>query len=270
MGSRHQHQDNPLSADAISEDLDLRRVARSVLVFERTGSTNDVCWGAANQPQYDGLCVFAEYQTAGRGRQGRPWVSPERKSLLFSTLLLYPLGADQVHLLTLAAGVALAEALESTGVFGLGLKWPNDLVAGNRKLAGIMVEVRTARKQLALVLGIGLNVNQCPTDFSPPLDRQATSLAILTGSSYDRIALARRILSSLDQWVGRTERAQEEDIHAAWMGRAVGAGKTVRLMRDGQRFVGRMIDVCPTQGLLVDLGDGHPHLFAASTTTVEP
>lgn len=263
------HHDIPLSVEAICEDLSLERVGRSVLVFERTGSTNDVCWGAAHQPAYDGLTVFAEYQTAGRGRQGRPWITPERKSLLFSTLLLCPATADRVHLLTLAAGVALAEALEAMGICGLGLKWPNDLVAGNRKLAGILVEARTVQKNLALVLGIGLNVNQLPQDFPVPLDQQGTSLAILAGHTHDRVEIARRVLCSLDQWVVRMERSEEEDIHAAWMARAVGAGKTVRLMRDGQRFVGRMIDVCPTQGLLVDLGDGHPHLFAASTTTME-
>mgnify|MGYP001164785387 CR=1 FL=1 len=127
--------------------------------FDEIDSTNRYALDAARAGEPPGLVVVADHQQAGRGRRGRAWAAPAGSSLLVSILLAPPPAPDRVQLLTMATGLALVASVRSVAGFDAELKWPNDLVVGDRKLAGLLAEtdVRDGRVR-AVVVGIGCNV----------------------------------------------------------------------------------------------------------------
>jgi BirA family biotin operon repressor/biotin-[acetyl-CoA-carboxylase] ligase len=167
-----------------------------VVVFQSIGSTNDFVTGLARDGAAAGVAVFAEEQTAGRGRLGRRWQSDAGLGLWFSILLRPEMPVAQWPRLTLWLAYALAQAIRESAGVDLQLKWPNDLHASGRKIAGILVETGLGENAFATA-GIGLNVNH--PAFPAPLDATATSLRIETGAPLDRNALAASVLASVDQ-----------------------------------------------------------------------
>lgn len=162
---------------------------------ERVHSTNDVLRrrGLAGAPA--GATAIAEHQTGGRGRLGRPWVAPPGQGLLIS-VLLRPGEAGQAAAagaLPLRVGLAVVRALQEAAGIRTCIKWPNDVLAGGRKLAGILCEAAGD----FVVAGIGINVHQLAGDFPPALRARATSLRIETGNPGDRPRLAGTLLREL-------------------------------------------------------------------------
>jgi len=171
----------------------LGRLASRVLWFETVESTNDIAAslvaGAPRGPRsVDGVVVVADAQTAGRGRRGHTWFSPPGSGLYVSVVLTPGQAADAVRataLLTIAAGVALAEAIEVATGLPVDLKWPNDLYVSRRKLAGILAEASVAGSSIdAVVLGYGINIG--PAAYPPDLANRATSLESELGRPVDR------------------------------------------------------------------------------------
>ncbi|MCG3179269.1 MAG: Bifunctional ligase/repressor BirA [Phycisphaerae bacterium] len=268
----------PLIGDLIELGLAPVRVGRSVVVFPRVGSTNDVCRQATARRDSDGLVVLAESQSAGRGRRGRVWHDAPGASLLLSLLLLdEPGGEGLTHRLMMAAAVALAEALdEGLGVPAV-IRWPNDLYVHGRKLAGVLVEAARSPSPAAgaplfdVVIGIGVNCNQQADDFNfPPAVRTiATSLAVEVGRRVDRTAVARALLGRLDGWLAGGDACPSlDELHRAYLQRMDHSARRVRVHHDGRTFEGTVRDVDPLAGLIVELGGGVAH-FDPSDTSVE-
>jgi BirA family biotin operon repressor/biotin-[acetyl-CoA-carboxylase] ligase len=157
--------------------LETRRLGRMALVHERTGSTNDDAWQAHGAGAPDGFTVVARDQTRGRGRAGRSWHTAAGKGLALSVLLRDG-GGPALGVTPLLAGLALVHGFERLGVEA-DLKWPNDVLLHERKLAGVLVESRSAERSggRAVVIGVGVNVAQAEEDFPPGLRATATSLA---------------------------------------------------------------------------------------------
>jgi len=175
-------------------------IGSEILVFEETASTNDVVEHLAKSGAREGLAVFAESQTRGRGRRGRAWASPRGKGLWFSVLLRPALPPSAASRITVAAGVAVARAIRETCGVDARIKWPNDVTLNGRKLAGILTELRAEADEILLaILGIGIDVNCGPEDFPQELTGVATSLELETGKAQDRVALAARVLAELDE-----------------------------------------------------------------------
>jgi BirA family biotin operon repressor/biotin-[acetyl-CoA-carboxylase] ligase len=189
-----------LTADDIKARLKTRVIGSEVLVFEETASTNDVVEHLAKSGAREGLVVFAESQTRGRGRRGRAWASPRGKGLWFSVLLRPTLPPSAASRITVAASVAVARAIREVGRVDARIKWPNDVIIDDKKLAGILTELRVeADEVLMAILGIGIDVNCEQDDFPNDLARIATSLKLETGSTQDRVALAARVLATFDE-----------------------------------------------------------------------
>ena len=177
-------------------------VGRQVLVFEETDSTNDLAARAGEDGLPEGLTIFAESQRAGRGTSGRRWVSPPRQSLLFSVLLRpkgVPLGRWPE--LTFCAALAVAEAAEQVTGEAAGIKWPNDVLLGGRKVAGILLESHRRQTPGFVVIGIGLNVLQREADFDPEIRGRAGSLANAAGAGrkLERERVAATVLERLGE-----------------------------------------------------------------------
>jgi BirA family transcriptional regulator, biotin operon repressor / biotin---[acetyl-CoA-carboxylase] ligase len=189
----------PKLAEALSAVRDrLPPLGDRIIFFDTTGSTNDVALDLAAHAGCDGAIVIADEQTAGRGRHGRNWFSP-RGSGLYVSIILRPADARvdplrATSLLTLAAGVALAEAIEAATGLRADIKWPNDLLVARRKIAGILAE--TATSDLGrIVLGYGLNVSAGA--YPRELADRATSLETELGRPIDRTVMCAETLATV-------------------------------------------------------------------------
>lgn len=182
-----------------------RWLGRRLVHLDSCGSTNDEAFAllASEGPGAHGAVVTARAQTAGRGRQGRVWIHAPGEGLALSVALC-PEGAsaEGLALLPLAGAVAVARTLASACGLRTSLKWPNDLLAGDRKLCGTVAEARYAgERPWAVVLGIGVNVNQEPGAWQDALSGQATSVFAETGRRRNVEALAAGVIAELEPLV---------------------------------------------------------------------
>lgn len=227
-------------------------IGREIIALSSTTSTNDVAFQLAQTNRPEGVVVFAETQSAGRGRLGRAWVSPCGKGLWFSVLLRPRTPPAR---LTVAAAVALTRVTAPHAR----IKWPNDIVARDRKLAGILTETRSE----AVVLGIGLNVYA-----DAPWPPQAISLEEVTGERCERTELAARLLMELDECYRQAGSAFDELIEE-WATRCDTLGKQVELQIGGRRLVGMAYALDENGALIVRRDNGHTErVYGADATLV--
>ena len=188
-----------LIATELRAGLEGLRIGNEIVVVEETESTNDLVWKAVERGVPEGFVVFAERQTKGRGQYGRRWESAPYLGLWFSILLRPALTLAQSPKLTVQLAEAVAATIaEETGCAPT-LKWPNDIYVSGRKVAGVLIEGRTASDgSYVAVAGIGINVNQTIEDFPEELREIAGSLATTTGKKFSRSKLAAALLRNLD------------------------------------------------------------------------
>ncbi|MBN2064168.1 MAG: biotin--[acetyl-CoA-carboxylase] ligase, partial [Sedimentisphaerales bacterium] len=187
----------PVSPLLIEYALKGSRLAGNVISFVETDSTNDIAWNYCGKPDSLGMVVLAESQRKGRGRfTDRKWYDQKGESVLMSILVNNTVVAPDV--LGIAAAIAIVESVREICGLAVTIKWPNDVVYGRNKLAGLMVEARTIEGQEWYVLGIGLNCNQSSSDMPEDIARKATSIMIETNKKVDRDWLIINILDKLD------------------------------------------------------------------------
>jgi BirA family biotin operon repressor/biotin-[acetyl-CoA-carboxylase] ligase len=212
-------------------------VAAPALVrLGRVDSTQAVAFTLAADGAADRTVVVAQAQTAGRGRRGRLWLDEPGASLLTSIILRPRLTPARLPTLSLAAGVAVAEALERVTGLMPRLKWPNDVLVDGRKLAGILLESRIGPSPL-VVLGVGVNLGQ--RVFPPDLAERATSVRLATGRRVDADTLLTALLESLDAWRTRLETEGWAPIRERWCALT--------------ETLGRRVSIDDVQGIAVDV-----------------
>jgi len=207
-------------ADALADAAPrLGPFARQVHYFSTVGSTNDVAAKLAADGAEDGTVVFADAQSAGRGRRGRTWFSPPDAGLYVSTILRPGRARDAGRarmLTTLAAGVAIAEGIDQATGLHADVKWPNDLFVGRRKLAGVLAEGVAD----AVVLGYGINVGRAA--YPPELSERVTSIETELGRPADRARVLAETLAALSMRHGDLLAGRFDAILDAWRARAPG------------------------------------------------
>ncbi len=252
-------------------DLGTKRIGRQIIVLPEVGSTNSYALDVLATEQgadADGCVVFAEQQAAGRGRLGRTWHSPRGASLLFTGLLWEDASRSAAARFVMAAGVAVLRGIEQATDVTPVLRWPNDIYVGEKKLAGILVEVRSFTESTrAVAIGIGVNCLQHETHFPPDIRRQATSLDIEASHPVDRVAVARAILRQLDEYLGDSGAVSDVRLANDWRAHSADLGARVTLGSEGREYTGRIVDVNPHTGLLVQLDTGGRREFDPATTT---
>jgi BirA family biotin operon repressor/biotin-[acetyl-CoA-carboxylase] ligase len=203
-------------------------IGRDIQVFEQTTSTNDVIEKLARDGVKEGVVIFAESQTKGRGRLGRKWISPARKGLWFSILLRPDLRPQETTQLTVASATALRRAIVAETNLKPEIKWPNDILIGGKKVAGILTELSAELDKVRhVILGIGIDVNLGAGELPAELRKTATSLKIESGETISRAELAVAILRELDADYARicggkfSEVADEWEEHCTTIGRDV-------------------------------------------------
>jgi BirA family biotin operon repressor/biotin-[acetyl-CoA-carboxylase] ligase len=238
---------------------------------EETGSTNDDALAAARQGAPSGSVFLAERQTRGRGRRGRSWIAESGQSLLFS-VLLRPSGSGgpsgeagpgQTGALTLAVGLGVRAALAPFSEQPLSVKWPNDILSGPRKLAGILCESQLhGGRALAVVIGIGINVGR--QSFPPELQNDVTCLEELSGRGHARERLLAEVLSEVEQRVAGGARAELHDLIEEF--RAYDALRDRKVYVSGARELSGIARGVDDQGHLLLEADGV--LLALNSGTV--
>jgi BirA family biotin operon repressor/biotin-[acetyl-CoA-carboxylase] ligase len=189
-----------LAADEMQAALGSAVIGREIIVLDQTGSTNDAILQIATPDSKEGLVLFAEHQTAGRGQRGNRWESAAGKGLWFSILLRPGIEINRSPLLTAWAAETISGAIENELSLKTTIKLPNDIQIDRRKVAGVLVEMRAHEKaRHSAIVGIGINVNQTLEDFPKELRSRAISLAIALGRQVDRQTFAIALLRSLDR-----------------------------------------------------------------------
>jgi len=239
---------------------------REIEVVESTGSTNADLLARAQQGEPEGTVLAAEEQRAGRGRMGRAWTAPPRAALTFSLLLKPAVPPARRGWLPLLTGVAVAEAVtKATGV-ETGLKWPNDLLAADAKLAGILAEAAGD----AVVVGIGLNVSTEPAEFPGrrPGALPATSLAAAGATAPNREDILLAILEGFERWYRAWQQAggdpDRSGLRPGYIRLSATIGRTVRAeLPGGQALSGPAVGVDSDGRLLVRVSSGSEVAVAA-------
>jgi BirA family biotin operon repressor/biotin-[acetyl-CoA-carboxylase] ligase len=190
-----------------------------VLRFESLPSTNTELARLASEGAEEGLSIVADEQTAGRGRLQRAWSSPKGAGLYFSILLRPRIPQDHWPLITFAAALAVGDALSDAAGVPTDIKWPNDLLSGERKICGILAEAIETPAGRAVIVGIGINLTN--NAFPAVLEKVATSIAEESGRPAERELILAALLRALSRWYSLlNEPGGHEKIVAAWSSRS--------------------------------------------------
>jgi BirA family transcriptional regulator, biotin operon repressor / biotin---[acetyl-CoA-carboxylase] ligase len=240
---------------------------RRIVVLESTGSTNDDVRRLAAGGAPEGTIVLAERQISGRGRMGRVWESPAGLGLYMSVLFRPNDPADRLGRYAIAAAVAVGDACRELANAPVILKWPNDVLANGKKLAGILAELRHGPGGAELVLGIGVNVHQREQDLSPDVAGLATSLRALRGeTSVDRETVAVAVLSALAGSAALLRAGAWPELVERFLAHAPGARG--RRARTAAGSVGVTNGLHASGALMIETADGTVLAHASESVTL--
>jgi BirA family biotin operon repressor/biotin-[acetyl-CoA-carboxylase] ligase len=222
--------------------------------FTSIDSTNDHLKRLIEAPEF--TCVVADEQTAGKGRHARVWHSTPGDGLYLSVLLCPQSPSSKIPLISLMAGIAVAEVLIQRGVNGVDIKWPNDVLVNERKVCGILVEgTSTGLNTHRIILGIGVNLNH--QSFPPELSGSATSLKIETGDLVAVDEFRDQLLKLIALWYAQWRHNRGEDIINRWQELSSYArGKNIVVTLDDEQMTGETAGLTETGALRVMTGSG--------------
>ncbi len=243
----------PLDCEMIEKGLRTRRLGKKIHYLSEVDSTNLYARKLAEEGEAEGQIVIAESQSRGKGRMGRNWISPANLNLYLSAVLrpkIPPLHAPQI---TLMSAVALAETVQGFGPFSPEIKWPNDILVGGKKLAGILTESSCSPDRiLFVVLGIGVNLNFSREQMPESIREGATSLMILAGKPVDRAEFARQLIQNLDRCYGDLEERGFPFMAERWRSFFRLGGKRVRVEIPDQPILGKALGIDGDGALLLE------------------
>lgn len=230
-----------------------------VSIHHSLDSTNAEALRAIERGAMAPFVVMAERQTAGRGRRGRKWVSPFAENIYYSLVLRMDGGMRQLEGLSLVVGLAVLNALKSVGVSEAGLKWPNDVLVGNKKIAGILLElVGDPADVCHVVLGIGINVNM---KVASEVDQAWTSLFLESGVAINRNILVSRLNESLLVYLRRHESLGFSDLQSEWELNHLWQGCEVSLIAGVHQVNGTVMGIDQQGALRMSVG-GEEKVFS--------
>lgn len=241
-----------LNLALVEQRLKTRYVGRNLLYVTRTTSTQDVARAEAERDAPEGTAALSEEQTGGRGRLGRSWTSPAGKNL-YVTLVMRP-PARRLRALSLVAPLAMAEALEGAAGLSCRIKWPNDVLVGGRKIAGVLIETDLAGEAVKYALvGMGVNVNFDPAAV-PEIADIATSVRRELGRDGSREEVLAALLNAFE--ARYTEALEGDAAFRVWRSRLETLGRRVRATVGERVEEGVAEDVDAEGSLLIRRDDG--------------
>jgi BirA family biotin operon repressor/biotin-[acetyl-CoA-carboxylase] ligase len=238
-------------------------IEKKVIFLNSVDSTNRYVLDLPEKDKCEGLVVRAEEQTAGRGRLRRKWASPAGKGLWLSVLWRQVWPSEKNYLLTFAAALATARAIEETAPCRPELKWPNDVLVDRKKVAGILLEQRgKPGTGQWVVVGIGLNVEQKKSDFTDAYGLHATSLRVACGKAPQRERIFERLLSRLKDYYTLYKAANESILRRDFLASSKIWGEKVRLIQGKRVVEGRAAGIDDHGGIVIKT-EGRTQAFYA-------
>jgi BirA family biotin operon repressor/biotin-[acetyl-CoA-carboxylase] ligase len=245
-------------------------IGRDIRVFQETTSTNDVIEKLARDGVREGVVVFAESQTKGRGRLGRKWISPAGRGLWFSILLRPDLRPQEATQLTVAAATALWRAIHTETGLQAEIKWPNDILLRGKKVAGILTEMSAELDRVKhVILGVGVDVNLTAHELPAEVRKVATSLRVELGKPVQRAELATAILRELDRDYARVCGGSFAGLADEWEERCTTIGQQVVITVGERKIRGRAESLDDDGALLVRTEHGHLERIIGGDVTLE-
>lgn len=237
-----------LSGAEIKHGLQTKKIGQNIFYSYEVDSTNNEA--KRNNSAPDGSVFIAEMQNGGKGRRGRQWASAAGSGIWMSILLKPDISLESVSKITLVSGMAVCGALRSAGL-DAGIKWPNDVVAGGKKLCGILTELSAETDGINYVVtGIGINVNT--DDFSAELKEKATSVFLESGKKGNRAEIAKKVLEEFERLYNEFLSGGLEKLIADYKTVCVTLGRQVRVIRPGGEFDAEAVDITSGGELVVE------------------
>lgn len=253
LGYRLAASPDKLLPQEVQYDLGTRVLGKRVIFYETIGSTMDAAFRLGIEGAPEGTVICADGQTQGKGRLGRTWSSPKGKGIYISVILRPPLPPADVAQLTLMSAVAVCEAVKEMTGIAAKIKWPNDLLAGDRKFAGILTELSAEMDRVRFVVaGIGINVS-APLSALPA---HATSLKNETKMKISRVELAQEILRRLEHWYDILKTEGFSSVLDQWKILSSTLGRHVRVVDQSGDVEGVAVDLDEYGSLLIRKDSG--------------
>ncbi|MGR3220508.1 MAG: biotin--[acetyl-CoA-carboxylase] ligase [Candidatus Anammoxibacter sp.] len=234
----------PLDTSKIKSGLNTRVVGKRILLFDSVTSTMDTARSEIDKGTHEGLVIFTEHQSIGKGRRSRVWSCPRMKGLLTTIILQPKITSDQISFLMGISSIAVVEAIEHSLNIKSQVKWPNDIIINRKKVAGILIEAHGSYNQtLTFAIGIGINVNLTNAELPDNTTFPATSLALEAGYCINRIKLAQILLQSLDTWYTYLRENQYEFIRERWRDLCIRFGQKLSISEGTNNYTGQFADI---------------------------
>lgn len=230
----------PLNIYAIKDKLKTSIIGREIRYLHRIDSTNNYALDAALHGAKEGTIILSDEQTLGRGRHHRKWKSTAYKGIYLSIILKPKILKGESTLISLLSAVAVAESFKDFYPFNIDIKWPNDILISEKKVAGILIEINTqGNKIMHIIVGIGVNVLQNEENLSGELANQATSLLLESGLEIPREAIIVQILQNFERWYKELQEKGPQPILSSWKHlSSYWQGRRVKVSTIDRSFIG--------------------------------
>lgn len=242
--------------------LPVKIIGRQVRCFKKATSTNDLAWLEISRHAPEGTVIFANEQIKGRGRLGRQWHSPDGKGLWASFILKPDLPVEKIPLIMVIGAIAICELIQQEFNLLASIRWPNDVLINNKKIAGIIVESKFFTNQPeASVLGIGFNANLSSDEIPAELKPIITSLLIEKKHVIDMQMLTRHLLIYLDNWYEKIVTQDYEPINLTWREMSGVMNRQVIIKTQGESIEGLVTELDPCAGISLKMPDNTTRQF---------
>ena len=249
-----------LQKEQIEQYLTSNRFGQSIHYFDQCPSTQPIAHKLAQENAADGTIVICEEQTAGKGRLSRAWKSSKGKGIWMSVIIRPDIPPMKAPQFTLIAAVAVTRAIEDVANVRAEIKWPNDLLINGKKCTGILTELQADIDRVqAIILGIGVNVNQDMEDFPEDIQHIATSIKMVSGSHVDRGQLVARILHHLELYTDLYVKHGFEPLKLLWESYSGTLGKRIKAVMIHNEIEGVALGITNDGVLQVRTDDGKVH-----------
>ena len=255
-----------LPPDVVTDGLQTNLFGQKVSYYEKLESTNTMAKKLAETGVPEGTIVLAEEQTGGRGRLTRSFMSPFGKGIWFSLILRPTFLPMEVPKLTLLAAVAITKALHKMGLVDCGIKWPNDIMVGSRKLVGILTELNASMENVEyVIMGIGINTGITKKELPRELKKIVTSFAI-ENVPVSRKQLLQEVLMQLEQYYQMAEENGFKPILEEWKMLSSMIGSEVVVQAPDKQFFGKAVDIDDNGCLIVETETGRETVMAGDVS----
>lgn len=232
-----------------------QRVLAEIQLVDEIDSTNAEAIRQIHSGNFANRLLVARSQSAGRGRRGRSWLSPRDAGIYMSLTRQFTLEANALQGISLLTALSLKSALDSLGMEGLSLKWPNDILFQKKKLAGILLELQQTEHGCCLVFGIGLNI-ELPGSLAQEIDRPVTDITTITDSIVDHNSIVATVINELCNNLAEYELSGFSSFQASWNESDVYLNNEIEIQNGETRIIGKSLGVDSDGALLLQTSNG--------------